>query len=67
MSATYGPCPKCGDNTMYQDRTPTPCWKCLVPERTEERMQKIEANIAKAIATGNRKQRRAAKSKGRKL
>ena len=63
MSASYGPCPKCGERTMYQDVLPTLCWKCNVPLRSDERIRKIDSNIAKAIANGNRKQRRAAKKK----
>lgn len=64
MSCTTGPCPRCGATTMYDDRDPTPCWQCKVRECGEERIQQIDAAITRAIATGNRKARRAAKAKG---
>ncbi|TXH18688.1 MAG: hypothetical protein E6R03_01715 [Hyphomicrobiaceae bacterium] len=60
MSCTTGPCQRCGAFTTYDDREPTPCWRCKVRECGEERIQRIDAAITRAI---NRKARRAAKKR----
>lgn len=66
MSATYGPCPKCGTPTMYADRTPTPCHLCRGLAAVEKTIESFRVATRTAAQTGNRKQRRAAKGKGRK-
>lgn len=50
---------------MYDNREPTTCWKCVVAERGPERIDRVEAAITRAIQTGNRKARRAAKKLGK--
>lgn len=61
MSASYGPCPKCGEQTVYVDRGPSPCWKCVVVDRGPEKIRRIDEAIQRAMIHGNRKNRRAAK------
>jgi hypothetical protein len=62
MSCTMGPCPACGDETMYDDRDPTLCVKCR-PILASLRNYTDEMNARKAAQLGNRKQRRAERSK----
>lgn len=66
MSATYGPCPKCQTPTMYDDRTPTPCHLCRGLAAAEKTIESFRVATVNAATNGNRKQRRAAKAKGRK-
>lgn len=62
MSCTIGPCPACNENTMYDDIEPTLCFKCQ-QSLSYLRKYTSEANTRKAVQLGNRKQRRAEKSK----
>lgn len=66
MSATCGPCPKCGKQTTYDCYEPTICSDCKGIVAAVRNAQ--EALSASAIANkfGNRKARRAEKAKGRK-
>lgn len=59
MSATFGPCPYCGNQTMYYDRTPTACAKCL----NEVKAIIVPTTGAALSPGGNRQQRRALKSR----
>ena len=65
MSATYGPCPRCGVNTMYDDREPTPCPKCRTTA-ADERRNELWIRGTVVGPEGNRKQRRAAAKLARK-
>lgn len=51
---------------MYDDRTPTPCSSCRKLAAVERKIESFRVATVTAKSTGNRKQRRAAKAKGRK-
>jgi len=51
---------------MYADRTPTPCHLCRGFAAVEKDIESFRVATVTAAQTGNRKQRRAAKGKGRK-
>jgi hypothetical protein len=61
VSFATGPCPQCGSETMCDDRDPTPCHDC---RNKGGEWVEIRAGVLNPT-TGNRQQRRAAKS-GRK-
>lgn len=65
MSCTMGPCPQCGAETMYEDREPTRCFRCRSMTTAAITQGAFIRVNAASSTTGNRKQRRAAKS-GRK-
>lgn len=65
MSYTAGPCPGCGANTMYDDRTPTLCVTCRPILKELRRQGAVYEANKKAQLTGNRKQRRSERSKSR--
>lgn len=67
MSFTSGPCPRCGQNTMYANRAPTPCSGCLIAETSDHKKQQIASAIKNATKTGNRQQRRAESALLKKL
>lgn len=63
MSCTTGPCPACGGKTMYDDRTPTLCVTCRPILKELRRQGAVYEANKKAQLIGNRKQRRAERSK----
>lgn len=66
MSATYGPCPRCGEQTMYDNREPTLCPQCQQQDMSRVReWQRVEIE-RQSQPPMNRKARRAAKSKQKK-
>jgi hypothetical protein len=70
VSYTQGPCPKCGEIAMYEDRDPTPCNSCRDPQWVQAPRPQSAGptgpSMMDAKPKGNRKQRLAAKAKAKK-
>lgn len=65
MSATYGPCPRCERETMYDDREPTMCSQCKREGAAVKRAIRAASLDLQSRPVANRKARRAAKKKVR--